>query len=104
MVQKALQDLVEGVPGCPDALTADVPVDETFGEGAQVAVSVEGVLHFRQSGHDAVGFRLHPCRTRLRIERGKRREQMAGGVAAKVAVQRLPSAQPVHGHVAAFKR
>ena len=80
-----------------------VAVDEIFGKCAQIARRAEGLLHLGEAGHEAVALGLESVGARGGVHQRAGREHVAGGVAAQVAVQRLPAAELAHALVAALE-
>ena len=99
LVDESAEELVERVPWRPDPLAAHVAVYQLFGEGADVAVA-DGFLHLRQTVHKA---QLEYLGTGSRVHQRVGRKQMAGGMAAQVAVERLPAAELFDAFISSFQ-
>ncbi len=92
-VKKAGHDFVQRVPGCPDTLPFDHPVDELLRISAQVAAFSEGLLAPGEFGDKGIGFPAERYVPGARIGEGTTRKIVADEMAAQFDLRLFPASE-----------
>ena len=71
LIDKSLNNLVECISRCPDALALDIAVDEPLTECTEITATTVGLLHLVETVDEAISLGFDHRRARLSIEHGQ---------------------------------